>query len=164
MYIYSGKSKCSSEVVYKVQLFLWSNVSLVMMWWVAKQSEIILSVLFIFWFIITKGLGGLEFSFFFVVVFPSLLWDGLGFFLFGFELVVRQMFPSDILLGFLLKLLYKNYKMFAKNLSCHILLLFNHIAVKLVFTDILGWSHLCNECWFWLVSLITLHTFMCQVC
>jgi len=54
------------------------------------------------------------------------------------------MFPSDILFGFLLKLLYKNYKMFAKNLSCHILLPFNHIAVKLVFTGILGWSHFCN--------------------
>lgn len=123
MYINSGKSKCSSEVVYKVKLFLWSNVSLVMMWWVAKQSEIILSVLFIFWFIITKDSGGLEFSFIFF------LFCGLFF----FELVVRQMFPSDILLGFLLRFLYKNYKMFAKNLSCHILLSFNHITLKTCF-------------------------------
>lgn len=61
-----------------------------------------------------------------------------------FELIVRQMFPSDILLGFLLRFLYKNYKMFAKNLSCHILLSFNCISVELVFTNVFGWSHICK--------------------
>lgn len=137
MCINSGKSKCSSEVVYKVKLFLWSYVSLVMMWWVAKQSEIILSVLLIFWFIIKKGWGGgiFRFLFFFFPLFH--LWS-------FFELVVRQMFPSDILLGFLLRFLYKNYKMFAKNLSCHILLSFKCIAVELVFTNVFGWNCVCK--------------------
>jgi len=50
------------------------------------------------------------------------------------------MFLSDVLLGFLLRFLYKNYKMFAKNLSCYILLSFNYIAVELVFTNVLVWS------------------------
>lgn len=137
MCINSGKSKCSSEVVYKVKLFLWSYVSLVMMWWVAKQSEIILSVLLIFWFIIKKGWGGgiFRFPLFFFPLFH--LWS-------FFELVVRQMFPSDILLGFLLRFLYKNYKMFAKNLSCHILLSFKCIAVELVFTNVFGWNCVCK--------------------
>lgn len=138
MCINSGKSKCSSEVVYKVKLFLWSYVSLVMMWWVAKQSEIILSVLLIFWFIIKKGWGGGIFRFPLFFFFPLFhLWS-------FFELVVRQMFPSDILLGFLLRFLYKNYKMFAKNLSCHILLSFKCIAVELVFTNVFGWNCVCK--------------------
>lgn len=108
MYINSGKSKCSSEVVYKVKLFLWSNVSLVMMWWLAKQSEIILSVLLIFWFIIKNILGvG-------ILLFFSLFLFFLWVCFFFFELVVRQMFRSDILLGFLLRFLYKNIKCLPK--------------------------------------------------
>lgn len=107
MYINSGKSKCSSEVVYKVKLFLWSNVSLVMMCWIAKQSEIILSVLLIFWFTIKKIFWGLEFYFFFFLYF-SFFCEVF------FELVVRQMFRSDILLGFLLRFYIKNTKCLSK--------------------------------------------------
>lgn len=79
--------------------------------------------------------------------FFSLLWVVF------FELVVRQMFPSDILLGFLLRFLYKSYKMFAKNLSCHILLSFNHITLKTCFCKCI-WLEPCLQVMLYLIGVL----------